>query len=171
MARALKLRKSAMVDVSYQFVGAYRLRVEVVDVDGGMDPNIFLYRRDPYNPVTNEQLDVLFAMASPVDMADYPVGEPDPDAEFPFFRLDYMEIDVRSTRVADETWTTIVREANTLVLALDRLEELEEVEDVWAGPPPGGVSDSDSDNDADDGVAVPREPFASVQQLLFERLF
>jgi hypothetical protein len=150
MARAIKLRRLNLTNVSYQFVGAYRLRVEVADVAGGMERAIFVCHRSPYNPVTGEQLDTFFALAGPADIADFPADDPDPEKSFPFFRRDWFEVDVRATRVADEVWETVKREACVLAAALDRMERLEVTEEVWCCAAPaedgGGSSESASES-------------------------
>ena len=149
MARRLKLDRKEVTNVNYQWTGAFRLRIECSDPSGsGADPHVFIYRRDPANPYDGSVNDTFFAVASPVDLAEYPVGEPDPAAQFPFFRLDYVELDLRATSMAREVWLLVVREVNNLLEALDRLEQLIVTEEVWVGAPlppdPGGNSVSSS---------------------------
>mgnify|MGYP000597036515 CR=1 FL=1 len=133
--RAIKLKKLAVLNVDYLYLSAFRLRVEV-ELTHGIEPQIFVYRRDLANPYTGDVLDTFFTIASPVDMAEYPSEEPDPQKAYPFFRKRFVELDFRSTALADEAWRLIVEEATTLVHALNRLEDLEPVEEVWIGPYP-----------------------------------
>lgn len=137
-----------MTNVNYQWAGAFRLRVEASDPTGsGADPNVFVYRRDPVNPYTGEANDTFFAVASPVDLAEYPVGDPDPDAQFPFFRLDYVELDFRAVSQAREVWELVREGVCNLLAALEKLEQLQAVEEVWvcADPPEDqGSSESGS---------------------------
>ena len=146
MARRLKLDRKEVTNVDYQWTGAFRLRIECSDPsNSGADPNVFVYRRDPANPYDGTANDTFFAVASPVDLSEYPVGEPNPDAQYPFFRLDYVELDFRATSDAVEAYDLIVAELGTLCRALDRLEQLEAASSVWvgAGPPDeGGSSES-----------------------------
>jgi len=149
MARRLKLDRKEVTNVDYQWTGAFRLRIECSDPsNSGADPNVFVYRRDPANPYDGTANDTFFAVASPVDLSEYPVGEPNPDAQYPFFRLDYVELDFRATSQANEVWVIVVREVNNLLQALDRLENLQLTEEVWVGAPlptdPGGGSESGS---------------------------
>jgi hypothetical protein len=146
MARALKIKKlDAGPNVNYDWLSAYRLRVEIEQaVD--MDARVFLYRRDPINPHTGEVRDTFFTVCSPVDMEDYPPEDPDPAKQYPFFRRDWIELDFRATSQADEAYAMIVLELNALIFALNRLESLDTVEEFWVGdaPPddPGNSSES-----------------------------
>ncbi len=148
MPRRLKLTKYAVTHVNYDYLGAYRMRIEASDAED-VEPHVFLYRRGQVNPYTGTTSDTFFAVASPVDMAEYPPLAPDPNTSFPFFRLSFIELDFRATRLALEAYQTIVTEVDTLLKALDRLEQLTPVETVWvgAGAPaddsPGTSSSSD----------------------------
>lgn len=133
MARGLKLKRYGVTNQNYQWLGAYRIRVEVASVCGGMDPNIFIYRRDPFNPLTNEQLDTYLAMASPADMSWYPALEPNSETEFPFFRQNFIELDFHAVNEAEAAWVVWNREANILCEALDQLEQLILTEEVNVG--------------------------------------
>jgi hypothetical protein len=133
MARALKLRRSELKQIDYVYVGAFRLRVDVIEVAGGMDPNIFLYRADPFNPHTGETLSSFITLASVCDVADYPPFAPDPTKPYPFFRLPYFEIDVRAQSLAESVWVAVLAESGALCAALDRLDQLEPSLEVWVG--------------------------------------
>lgn len=150
MARRLKLTKLQVVEVNYQYLGAFRLRVEATDpTDSGADPHVFLYLRRPLNPYDETQDDDFHAVASPGDLAEYPVGEPNGLTTYPFFRLDYVELDFRSTEQAEQVWLLIVAEVNALMQGLDRMETLVPVDEVWVGAAPDtGASDSASESDS-----------------------
>lgn len=150
MSRRLKLVKKGVTNINYLWVGAFRLRVECSDPsDSGADPYVFLHRRDPINAYTGTADDVFFAVASPVDLAEYPVGEPNGQTAYPIFRLDYFEIDLRAASLVDEVWTTVVNEVTALLAALEKLESLVEEAAVWVGSEPEeGGSDSDSTSES-----------------------
>jgi len=135
----------------YQYFGALRLRVEVHD-EVDFDPNIFVYRQDlatPYTPDASPT-NTFMAVASPADMAEYPIGAPDPKKAFPFFRQDWVELDFRSTLHADEAWKKLVEEAAILLHAFNRLEELQESEVVTIGPFPEDQEDEGSSESVPD---------------------
>jgi hypothetical protein len=147
--RRLKLVRKAVTQVNYQFLGAYRLRIEVSDPDNtGADPNVFLFLRRPVNPYNQEVLDDFHAIASPVDLAEYPVGEPNALTTYPFYRIDFIELDFRSTAQANDTWTLIVAEVDALLRALDRLDALEVVEETYVG------ADADTGNSASNSTST-----------------
>lgn len=140
--RKLKLTKFAVQNVNFQYLSVYRLRIEASEAVA-MDSRIFVYRRDGVNPYTNDVTDTFFTVASPVDMSEYPPEEPDPQKAFPFFRKNFVELDFRSVALAEEAWLLIVQEANVLVHALNRMEQLVPIEEVQIGPFPGdGPSDT-----------------------------
>jgi len=145
--RRLKLQKFELENVNFQWLGAYRLRIEVTDPnESGADPYIFLFLRRPANPYNGDTFDDFHGAASPVDMEYYPVGEPNGLTSDPFYRLDVLELDFRSLSEFQETWTLIVADASNLLLALNRMEELTPTEEVYVGADDetGGSSSSSS---------------------------
>lgn len=147
MARTLKLTKSAVTNANFGWLGGYRLRIVASDVENtGADPNVFLFLRGPIDPHTEEPVDRFHAVASPVDMADYPVDTPSGDTTYPYYRSDTLELDFRTTDLAQTTWEEIVSEVCHLLQALDRLDLLEAVEEVMCcgGDVPGSGSSSSS---------------------------
>lgn len=137
MARRLKLTRSELQEVEYLYLGAFRLRVDVTDPTGsGADPNIFLYNLRPTNPYDGTQTAEFLTIAAPADMAQYPVGLPNAETTYPFFRLPYVELDFPAAEQAEATWLDLVREAGVLVTSLDRMERLVQTQEVWVGAPP-----------------------------------
>lgn len=144
MARRLKVVKYELVHVNYAWLGAYRLRVEIQD-SIGMQPYVFLYRRGLPDLSNGEAIDHFMAVCSPADMEEWPALEPDPDKSYPFFRLDYIELDFRNVDKAKRTYDLILLELSHLVQALDRLDLLVPTEETWIGDEPAaGDSDSES---------------------------
>ncbi len=150
MARRLKLTRQQLVEVNYQYLGAFRLRVDVTDPsDSGADTHVFLYNARPVNPYDGSQDADFLAVASPGDLAEYPRGEPNAQTTYPFFRLDYVELDFRATSQAEEVWLLIVAEVDQLLRALDRMESLVVTEETWVGSEPdAGSSDSNSSSES-----------------------
>lgn len=133
VTRRLQLRRFAVRNVDSQWYSAYRLRVEAHAAEN-VDPNVFVYRRDPANPYTGDVTDTFFTVASPVDMSEFPPGQPNPGNAVPFFRQSWIELDFRSTFEAMQAWKLILLEVSTLLDALNRLDELQLVEQLWVGP-------------------------------------
>jgi len=91
---------------------------------------------------TNLSCDAFQAVAGPPQLAAIPAGEPDPELSWPYYRLNYVELDVASTAQADEIWNEIQDEVNALVSAMERLTQLQAVQDVWCPGPPDPASQS-----------------------------
>lgn len=147
--RGLKLERFGLRHVNYQHLGAHRLRIEVTDpCNTGADVNVFLYLRLPPNPDTGAMLDEFHAVASPVDMSEYPALEPDGRTTHPFYRTSVVELDFRTTELADYAWSSIVAQIGVLLDALDRFDRLVPTVSVNIGScdEGGGSSNSNSDS-------------------------
>lgn len=143
MTRRIRLTRYAATKVNLNNYGAYRMRVEVTAVEGtDLDEFIFIYKRNPPSAYTSLSCDTFEAVAGPPQLADYPAGEPNADQGWPYFRLNYVEMDFASTAQADSVWKEIQAEVCVLVEAMGRLAELNAVEDVWC--PAAPVSGSES---------------------------
>lgn len=101
-------REMSITDSSSQPV--WRMKVSVSD-SHNIDPNIFMYLRHPDGRQTFE------AMASPVDIEEYPVGTPLSDSSPAFFRSANIDVLARNRAVLDDTWQLLVRDRNDLVNA------------------------------------------------------
>lgn len=134
--RSVRLTRFEAENVNFYYFGAYRMRIEATEAQGpDMDPYVFIYRRGPLNPYTGEYCDEFMAVAGPADMAEIPALEPDPERSWPFFRLDYIEDDFRSSAIALEVWNIVETEVAVLVEAMGRLTQLKTVEtQVVYGP-------------------------------------
>jgi len=141
MQRRIRLTRYAANTVDMNNYGAYRLRVEVTAVEGpDLDEFVFIYRHNPPSAYTNQSVDTFEAVAGPPQVAMYPSGEANADQGWPYYRLNYVELDVMSTEQADSIWKEIQAEVCVLVDAMNRLDKLQAVEDVWCPDAP----DSDS---------------------------
>lgn len=141
--RRIRLTRYAANPVNLTNYGAYRLRVEVTAVEGpDLDENIFIYRRNAPSPYTQQSTDTFEAVAGPPQLAAIPAGEPNPDINWPLYRLPYVELDVASTSQAEAIWQEIQAEVCVLVEAMERLTNLQVVQEVWCPTPPDGNSQS-----------------------------
>jgi len=148
LSRSIKLLRYEVENVNYDYYGLFRLRIEAAD-PVGVDPRVFVYLRKPRNPHTGEYEDLFQAVASPVDLVEYPPEEPNSDDGIPFFRKSFVELDFRSTADAEEVWNEITREVDVLVEALDRFENLSLTQVYVAGDASNYDSDSDSESESD----------------------
>jgi hypothetical protein len=142
-SRRIKLTRYAANTVEFNNYGAYRLRVEVTEVEGAdMDENIFIYERQPADPQTQETRDVFKGIAGPFQLAAIPAFEPNPNEMWPFFRLNFIELDFASTAEAEAVWNAIQSDVNALVYAMERLSNLQAIQEVWYPSDPDPNSQS-----------------------------
>lgn len=147
MTRRIRLTRSAPTLLQLNNYGAYRLRVEVTDFEGpDLDGNVFIYRHKPPSPYTALSCDTFEAVAGPPQLAAIPAGAADPDQSWPFYRLPYVELDVASTAQAEQIWNEIQAEVCVLIEALNRLDNLQVIQEVWCPSPPDPGSQSSQSN-------------------------
>ena len=137
----IKLRRFGMVTPD-PTRNLFRIRVEVIDVSGGIDGRIFLFRRNPISPYTHTYSDSYMCVCSPVDLADYPSDAPDPMKPYPFFRMASVEADLRSMADLDRFWTLVKSDVCLLTRSLDLADNLAIVEDFDCGNLPANTSSS-----------------------------
>lgn len=147
--RSLTLVRYGAENVNYDYFGAYRMRIEASDAVGSdLDPYIFIYKRGVLNPYTSNTCDEFQAVCGPADLAEIPVGAPDSERSWPFYRLSYFEADYRNQTVAMQVWDIIKEETHVLVEAMGGLSKLRAHESyriVASGDPPDeNVSEFDS---------------------------
>ena len=140
----VKLRRYEIAQANHKHLRGFRIRIEVVDTCGGVDSNIFLYRRAPANAFDGSIADEFQTVCSFPDMSEYPAGTPSPET---YFREDYIELDVRSMRDYDYIWERIMLESSALMNALTLADTLVAAEDAWIGcEPEETVSESLSES-------------------------
>lgn len=140
--RGITLTRHEVLDVDYHWLSAFRLRI-VASSALGMDERIFLFRRGSLNPYTDDRTDYFITVCSPVDMEDFPAGEPDPTKTYPFFRMDEVTLDFRTSQEAEESWALILAEVENLVAALNALEDLTATIEVRIGDDDSSESESE----------------------------
>jgi hypothetical protein len=120
----------------YQALGVFRIRFEIIDAEN-IDQEVFLYRRHPPDPYTGDEKDEFCAIASPVDLVEYPINAPDINKDFPFLRKNFADLLFRSTSEAEAAKEEIITQLNVLLDALCRADQLNVAQDIWIPSPPG----------------------------------
>jgi hypothetical protein len=148
--RRIKLERSAPQKVNFDKYSAYRMRIDVTEVEGeDLDQYIFIYQRRQASPYTGDNCDPFCAVAGPQQLADIPPVEPDQDRHWPFYRLDYVELDFPSTTQAFQAWELIKLETCILVEAMGKFTQLAVEEEFWCpGPPDDGGTGSQSESES-----------------------
>jgi len=135
--RRIKLTKYAPTQVMFNNYGAYRIRIEASDAEGeGMDNNIFIFKRNTASPYNTEITDIFEGIVGPVQLSSMPIAEPDADQNWPYYRLDSITLDFGSSQEAESVWNEIKADVAVLIQAMDRLDTLTPVEEIWFPTPP-----------------------------------
>jgi len=143
--RRIRLTRYAAENVNYTYYGAYRMKIAVTSVEGDdIDKYIFIYKRNPASPYTTISTDEFSAVCGPSQFATIPAGAPDADLNWPFYRLDYVELDFMSLDQAEQAWEDIKKEVGKLVEGMTKLTALKAIGDTWFPSPPPSTSQSDS---------------------------
>jgi hypothetical protein len=108
-----------------------------------MPTKIFKYRLVPTRvqanasepPTVIELKGAFDGVCSPADLEDFPEDWPAQNARPPWYRLDYVDLIVRSRTIADMAYRAILGDAKHLVQALDLLDIQEAAPPVFIGTP------------------------------------
>ena len=141
--RGLKLRRYAIANANHWSLHGFRLRIDVAETIGDVPGEIFVYRSHPIDPNTGQapRPDWL-SVASFVDLSTYPAGAPDPATDYPFFRLNFIEVDVRSLAIYNQVWLEVQSSVANLINALNLADNLVVAEETWIGDPTGASEQS-----------------------------
>jgi len=113
---------------------AYRMVVRVTDYHN-VDPNIFLYRRDPDAVVETEPSDTFVAVCTPVDLETYAVGAPVSDHDH--FRVAEVDLVSRNAEQLETAWDLMKIDRDELIRTLQALDEVTATETSVYGYIPG----------------------------------
>jgi len=145
-ARGINLRRHAQTRLFVANRGdGFRFIVEAYD-PLNMPAEIFLFEKRLIDPYTGTTTDRFVGVASPFDLVVFPANTPD-DTQIPaYFRKSLIDGILPTQAQADDVWQLIYEEVNGLVEAMNRMEQLQETEDVRCGEP------SESSESASDSV-------------------
>jgi hypothetical protein len=123
-----------------KFLGRNTLRLRVTASDGEEMPDeVFLHQRTLVDADTDEWQDEFVAICSPYDLSDYPVDEPT-TGQFPtYFRKATADIYLPGISVFSEVKEDIEAQIRFLVQLLNKLEELDTVEEIWIPDEPSSL--------------------------------
>ncbi len=123
-------------------VDGFRFTITVVSATL-MPTKIFRYRLVPTKvqatadqPPTAIELKGAFdGVCSPVDLEDFPEDWPAQNARPPWYRLDTVDVIVRSRSIADQAYEAILAEVRHLVETLDLADQQDVATPVFIGTP------------------------------------
>jgi len=151
MARYLQVQPYISSQTLLPYYGGYRVLLSVTTaVD--MDAEVFLYRRDP--PTFNRPVagNTFLTVCSPVDMTEYPIGDPDTELRYPYFRASAVELDFRSLEQAQKFLSDATAAICGLITNLDRLDALTALTPFSCGVPPDSEVPDDSETSEDSEI-------------------
>lgn len=116
-------------------VDGIRVRIEADD-SNLMPTKIFAYQMLPFKPGEFEQVGAFDHVCSAVDIEEYPEDEPLANSRPQWFRLDYVDVLLRSREEVREFINSVLEDVQILKNTLDITEDLVPNGDVWVGTPP-----------------------------------
>ena len=116
------------------------IRVRITAASAALMPSkIFAYLMMPMKPAANERVGAFDHVCSPVDLEEYPEDEPLPNHRPEWFRLDYVDVLLRSNEEVDSFISSVTNDVQHLKTTLDLTDTLLPVGQTWIGTPPVGV--------------------------------
>lgn len=112
-----------------------RVRVEA-DAANLMTTKIFAYQLLPLKPGADEKVGQFDHICSPVDIEEYPEDTPIPGSRPAWFRLDYVDVMLRSREETQAFIDEIIEDVRRLKSTLDLTDTLLPGGAIWIGPPP-----------------------------------
>lgn len=119
----------------------YRLYVQAVDPKG-LEKEIFVYQRKPVLYQNEIYKDDFSGVASPADMEEYQIGEPE-EASKPFFRLDYVDLVFRNVDLLIEALQGLASDTAELIRAKRSFDAQTTLGDITIGNPESSSSSSE----------------------------
>jgi hypothetical protein len=122
-------------------------RYDINDIDGiriritatesnDMPTKIFAYQMLPVKPGGTQQVATFDHVCSSVDLEEYPEDQAVPNSRPAWFRLNYVDVMVRSREEAREFINSVIEDVQLLKNTLDIADDLLPGGDVWIGTPP-----------------------------------
>lgn len=111
-------------------VDGIRLRIEATEAEE-MPVKIFAYLTMPLRPGAGDPVGVFDHICSPVDLEEYPEDEPIAGHQPGWFRLDYVDVLLRSAAEIEAALAAILDDVRSLKHTLDTMDDTEPTGEVW----------------------------------------
>lgn len=113
------------------------IRVRITAAEANLMPTkIFAYLLQPLAPGATEPVGTFDHVCSSVDLEEYPEDTPLADVHPAWFRLDYVDVMLRSKEEARAFIDAVLEDVQILKNTLDVADELMPSGDIWIGTPP-----------------------------------
>lgn len=121
----------------YNYHDTDGIRVRIVASDAVlMSAKIFAYLTMPVKPGEEERVGAFDHVCSPTDIEEYPEDTPLPDMRPEWFRLNYVDVLLRSRAEVDAFIKDVVEDVQRLKRTLDMTDTLLPGGQLWIGTPP-----------------------------------
>lgn len=131
-------RVKLTVHVSRYFLGStdgIRVRIEASNANL-MPSKIFAYLLMPVGPQAESRAGMFDHICSPSDLEEYPEDEPVTSARPAWFRLDYVDVLLRSREEVHDFIADVKQDVEALKRTLDVMDSVYPAETYWIGTPP-----------------------------------
>ena len=128
---------------NYHATDGIRVRIEA-DSANNMPAKIFAYLMQPLVPGESERVGSFDHVCSPTDLEEYPEDAPIPNQRPEWFRLDYVDVVLRSRTEVHAFIRDVADDVYRLKMTLDLMEHMLPGGEIWIGGEPGGSSSSSS---------------------------
>jgi len=112
-----------------------RVRIEASNANL-MPAKVFAYQMLPIGPADAERAAMFDHVCSPSDLEEYPEDEPLPNVRPAWFRLNYVDVLLRSRTEVDRFIHDVTADVNSLKEVLDVADDLSPAGELWIGDPP-----------------------------------
>lgn len=131
----------------YNYNGTDGIRVKIeADAAENMPRKIFAYLMMPMKPGENERAGAFDHVCSPTDLEEYPEDSPIPNHRPEFFRLDYIDVILRSRTEVHAFVRDVAADVDTLKRTLDLMDHMLPGGEIWIGGEPVASSSSSANN-------------------------
>ena len=121
----------------YNFETTDGIRVRITASDAYLMPSkVFAYTMLPMKPNAEERIGVFDHICSPTDLEEYPEDDPIPNQRPAWFRLNYVDVLLRSRSEVKEFIESVVSDVQRLKETLDRADNLGFGSALWIGAAP-----------------------------------
>jgi hypothetical protein len=121
----------------YNFHTTDGIRVRITaDSAALMSPKVFAYQMLPMKPNETERVGAFDHVCSPTDLEEYPEDAPLVNSRPAWFRLDYVDVLLRSRAEVRAFIEDVVEDVQRLKHTLDMMDTLLPGGEIWIGTPP-----------------------------------
>ena len=117
-------------------IDGFRITGTITAVDSFDDVNLFRYEQIPAVTPGGVLSNVFTGVCSPVDLQEFPVAAPFPNANPPYFRGSTFDLVFRTTAEGNETLAAIEDDLKRLIVSQNVLDVLGSPTTVVVGPFP-----------------------------------